>query len=565
MAELSRLEWTTGAALDSATAAGFIGSGAPFEIAVEQVFGASLPVFANRPRSVLQLLTTAAARFPDREYLVFPDRTVTYGDVAAPIAAAAKRLRDEFDIGRGDRVAIASANCLEYAVTFWAATALGAITVALNGWWTAPELAYGIANTTPKVVFADARRCERLAEAGSVSAPVVAFNGQWWGAEPADAQIPSVETDEDDPYLILFTSGTTGRPKGAVLSHRGTIHFVWSSMVTGAVHAMVHKLPPMPTRMCTLSGAPMFHVSGMTSQVILAAATGLIVVYPPAGRWDEETHLRLTQEHRVTSWGLVPTQVWRLLEHPALDRHDLSSLASIGGGSSVWSPELIRTIGEKLPHVRTSVRLGYGMTETTGLGTLLLPPFTNEHPDSVGSASAGVEVEVRDPATGRAVPTGEIGEVCLRSASAFLGYWENPVATAAAIDDERWYRTGDFGVIRNGLLHLEGRRSDLIIRGGENIYPAEIENRLAEHPEVSDVAVVGVDHPTLGQEVKAFAVRSSATLTAHDLRAWTAEALASFKVPTYIEFVDDLPRNATGKVVKQLLIQPQQAATFIEE
>jgi acyl-CoA synthetase (AMP-forming)/AMP-acid ligase II len=565
MAELSRLEWTTGAALDSATAAGFIGSGAPFEIAVEQVFGASLPVFANRPRSVLQLLTTAAARFPDREYLVFPDRTVTYGDVAAPIAAAAKRLRDEFDIGRGDRVAIASANCLEYAVTFWAATALGAITVALNGWWTAHELAYGIANTTPKVVFADARRCERLAEAGSVSAPVVAFNGQWWGAEPADAQIPSVETDEDDPYLILFTSGTTGRPKGAVLSHRGTIHFVWSSMVTGAVHAMVHKLPPMPTRMCTLSGAPMFHVSGMTSQVILAAATGLIVVYPPAGRWDEETHLRLTQEHRVTSWGLVPTQVWRLLEHPALDRHDLSSLASIGGGSSVWSPELIRTIGEKLPHVRTSVRLGYGMTETTGLGTLLLPPFTNEHPDSVGSASAGVEVEVRDPATGRAVPTGEIGEVCLRSASAFLGYWENPVATAAAIDDERWYRTGDFGVIRNGLLHLEGRRSDLIIRGGENIYPAEIENRLAEHPEVSDVAVVGVDHPTLGQEVKAFAVRSSATLTAHDLRAWTAEALASFKVPTYIEFVDDLPRNATGKVVKQLLIQPQQAATFIEE
>jgi acyl-CoA synthetase (AMP-forming)/AMP-acid ligase II len=565
MVNLSRLEWTGGGALDAATAAAFVGAGAPFEIRVEPVLGTTLSVFAQRPRSLLQLLSSAATRFPDRDYLVFPDRTFTYGNVAPAIAAAARRLRDDFGIRNGDRVAIASANCAEYAVTFWAATSLGAITVALNGWWTSAELAYGINHTTPKVVFADDRRCERLADAGPVGAPVVAFNGRWWGEETSDVELPDVEIDEDDPYLILFTSGTTGRPKGAVLSHRGTIHFVWSSMATGAVHGIVHQLPPQPARACTLSGAPMFHVSGMTSQVILAAATGLIVVYPPAGRWDEETHLRLTEEHRVTSWGLVPTQVWRLLEYPELDRYDLSSLASIGGGSSVWSPELIRRIGEKLPHVRTSVRLGYGMTETTGLGTLLLPPFTNAHPDSVGSASAGVEVEVRDPATGHAVSVGEIGEVCFRTASAFLGYWNNPTATAAAIDGERWYRTGDFGVIRDGRLHLEGRRSDLIIRGGENIYPAEIENRLLEHPDVSDVAVVGVEHATLGQEVKAFVVRSTETVTADDVRAWAAQTLASFKVPTYIEFINELPRNATGKVVKQLLIEPQQATTFIEE
>jgi acyl-CoA synthetase (AMP-forming)/AMP-acid ligase II len=565
MTDLSRLEWTAGDALDANMAAAFLGPGAPFEIAVEPVLGTTLPVFANRPRSLMQLLSTAAARFPERDYLVFPDRTLTYGNVTAPIAAAATRLRNEFGIGKGDRVAIAAANCAEYAITFWAATSLGAITVALNGWWTAPELAYGIAHTTPRVVFADARRRERLADAGPIEAPVVTFDGQWWGTESVDTHVPLTDVDEDDPYLILFTSGTTGRPKGAVLSQRGTIHFVWSSMATGAVHATVHQLPPQPARACTLSGAPMFHVSGMTSQVILAAATGLIVVYPPAGRWDEETHLRLTEEHGVTSWGLVPTQVWRLLDHPALDRYDLSSLASIGGGSSVWAPELIRRIGEKIPHVRTSVRLGYGMTETTGLGTLLLPPFTNAHPDSVGSASAGVEVEVRDPATGRAVPIGEIGEVCFRTASAFLGYWDNPPATATAIDDERWYRTGDFGVIRDGRLHLEGRRSDLIIRGGENIYPAEIENRLLEHPDVADVAVIGLDHPTLGQEVKAVAVRSANTLTADALRTWAAKTLASFKVPTYIEFVDELPRNATGKVVKQLLIEPQLASTFIAE
>lgn len=546
-------------------AAALIGPGAPFELRAEPVLTTTLPVFTSRPRSLLQLLSSAANRFPERDYLVFPERTLTYGNVQAPIAAAAQRLRDDFGIGRGDRVAIASANGVEYAITFWAATSLGAITVALNGWWTPPELAYGIAHTTPKVVFADTRRRERLAEAGNLGVPIVEFDGQWWGDEPADGQLPSLEIDEDDPYLILFTSGTTGRPKGAVLSHRGTIHFIWSSMATGAVHGALHRLPPAPARGCTLSAAPMFHVSGMTSQVIMAPATGLIVVYPPVGRWDEETHLRLSEQHGVTAWGLVPTQMWRLLDHPTLHDYDLSTLASVGGGSAIWAPELIRRIGEELPHVRTSVRLGYGMTETTGLGTLLLPPFTNAHPDSVGSASAGVEVEIRDPATGVVVDTGTVGEVYLRTAAAFLGYWDNPTATSAAIDDERWYRTGDFGVIRDGRLHLEGRRTDLIVRGGENIYPVEIENRLLEHPEVTDAAVIGVEHPTLGQEVKAVVVRGADALTSDAVRAWAAVTLASFKVPAYVEFVDELPRNATGKVVKQLLIEPQQASTFIAE
>jgi acyl-CoA synthetase (AMP-forming)/AMP-acid ligase II len=565
MTATSHLDWTAGAALDEAVATALVGPGAPFELRTEPVLGTTMPVFASRPRSLLQLLASAATRFPERDYLVFPERTLTYGNVHTPVAAAAQRLRDDFGIGRGDRVAIASANGVEYAITFWAATSLGAITVALNGWWTPSELAYGIAHTTPKVVFADTRRHQRLTEAGELGVPIVEFDGQWWGDEPAGGQLPQLDIDEDDPYLILFTSGTTGRPKGAVLSHRGTIHFIWSSMTTGAVHGALHRLPPAPVRGCTLSAAPMFHVSGMTSQVIMAPATGLIVVYPPVGRWDEETHLRLSEQHSVTAWGLVPTQMWRLLEHPTLDDFDLSSLASVGGGSAVWAPELIRRIGEQLPHVEASVRLGYGMTETTGLGTLLLPPFTNAHPDSVGSASAGVEVEVRDPATGRVVDTGAVGEVCLRTAAAFLGYWNNPAATQAAIDDERWYRTGDFGVIRDGRLYLEGRRTDLIVRGGENIYPAEIENRLGEHPDVADVAVIGVEHPTLGQEVKAVIVRRAETLTPAAVRTWAAVTLASFKVPTYIEFIEELPRNATGKVVKQLLIEPHQASTFIAE
>jgi acyl-CoA synthetase (AMP-forming)/AMP-acid ligase II len=206
------------------------------------------------------------------------------------------------------------------------------------------------------------------------------------------------------------------------------------------------------------------------------------------------------------------------------------------------------------------------MTETNGLGTSLQPPFTYSHPESVGRPSAGVEVEVRDPATGAAVGEGETGEVCLRTAASLLCYWDNEAATAGALDEQRWYRTGDFGYIRDGLLFLEGRRHDLIIRGGENIYPAEIENRLVEHPDIAEVAVVGVDHPTLGQEVKAFVVVApGGTMTEADVRDWTAAALASFKVPAHVAFVASLPRNAMGKVLRAQLLDPSATATFVEE
>ena len=250
----------------------------------------------------------------------------------------------------------------------------------------------------------------------------------------------------------------------------------------------------------------MFHIAGMNSQIVMAPVTGMTIVYPPQGRWQESVHLQLSQEHQVTNWSLVPAQLWRLVDWPDLQKYDLSSLRNIGGGSSIWPPELLRRAREVLPGAKAEIRLGYGMTETNGLGTSLGPPLTYSHPESVGRPSAAVEVEVRDPATGEAVGEGVTGEVCLRTAASLICYWDNPEATASALDEQRWYRTGDFGYIREGLLFLEGRRHDLIIRGGENIYPAEIENRLVEHPDIAEVAVVGVDHPTLGQEVKAFIV-----------------------------------------------------------
>ena len=557
---------------------GLTGPGAPFEIATENVLGVPMQVFVNRPRDLRSMLLTAAERFGDRPYVVFPDRMLTYEAMLGPVAAVARTLAEKYGVGKGDRVAIAAANCVEYAITFWATTALGAITVAMNGWWTGSEMTYALDLTTPTVLLGDRRRIERLDDESVVvppELPVVVFEDEFAQLEAAgaDATMPDQPIDEDDPFLILFTSGTTGRPKGALLSHRSNIHFIWMMMTRGAeqvmraMHAGTEPSLPGATP-CAISASPYFHVSGLNCQLVMAIAAGMTIVYPPAGKWREDVHLELTQRHGATMWSLVPTQLWRLLEWPELDRYDLSSLKTVGGGSSVWPPELLRTLEAKLPRVRPGLGTGWGMTESNGAGTSLRSESTYAHPDSIGNVSPTAELEVRDPATGEALPDGEVGEICVRMAALFLGYWNNPEATREVLDDERWYRTGDYGHIVDEFVYLEGRRQDLIIRGGENIYPAEIETRLIEHPDIAEVAVVGVDHATLGQEVKAYVVARAGALTEDEIREFAARSLAAYKVPTHVEFVADLPHNAAGKVLKHLLGRPQatpDVTGFIEE
>ena len=194
----------------------------------------------------------------------------------------------------------------------------------------------------------------------------------------------------------------------------------------------------------------------------------------------------------------MPTQLWRILDLPDLDRYDTSSVRNVGRRQRGVAAGAAAHAAGAHPHRAGGTALGYGSTETVGLGTTLRPGAELAHTESIGLPSATMQVQVRDSETDKVLPEGEVGEICLRGGSVFLGYWRNPEATARALDDDRWYRTGDVGVIRDGYVHLEGRRNDLIIRGGENISPVEIENRLFEHPEIAEVAIVGVDHPKLG-------------------------------------------------------------------
>ncbi len=549
-----------------------VGPGGPFELVEEEVLGTVMEVFAHRPRTIVEIFRGGVERFGGRPYTVFPEREFSFESIIDPVAAVARGLQDKYGIEKGDRVGICAANCVEWVLTFWAVTALGGVTVALNGWWTGPEIAYALELTEPKVLLGDRRRMSRLEGIDVGGLPCVVFEDEFEGIESsgAGAALPDTDIDEDDPFLILFTSGTTGRPKGAMISHRSNIHFGLATYLRGAENmarvAAAGESVPAPVPPCSISASPMFHVAGLNCSLVLAPLSGQTIVYPPPGKWQEAVQLALTEKYRGTVWSLVPTQLWRLLEWPTLKDYDLTSLRTVGGGSAVWPPELLRKLEETLPWVRPGLGLGYGMTETNGLGTSLSRGDTYTRPDSIGQAAPTVQVEIRDPVTHEVLPHGEVGEIALRTAATFLGYWRNPEATAQALDAERWYHTGDFGHIRDGFVYLEGRRQDLIIRGGENIYPIEIENRLIEHPGLFEVAVVGVPHPALGQEVKAYVVEKvPGSLSEADVEEWCAVTLARFKVPTHVEFVAELPHNATGKVLKHLLGSAQAPSDFVQE
>ncbi|MCD9624079.1 class I adenylate-forming enzyme family protein [Rhabdothermincola salaria] len=559
MTEPARLTWQGAAFLSDDARERLLGEGAPFEIVVEDVLGAPAEVYAQRMPNLRAAFENAVEQWGDLPLLVDADtgRTQTFAETLDAAYAVARLLADEYGIEKGDRVAVVAANCPEYLVVAWGVLSMGAILTGLNGWWTGPEMVHGIELTSPKVVTGDERRLARLDELeAEVHVPIVEIHELVERAVAGGPGTrPDVDLHEDDPAIILFTSGTTGRPKGATLTHRGFLHFGQSNRLSAAVAA--EFAPPADPdagprpQPATIMASPMFHISGLVATLIGGPQLGNKLVFPPPGRWEEKAHLDLTVEHGITNWSGVPTQFWRLLQYEHFDDYDLTGVTSAGGGGAVFPPELFRLFREKMPWI--GLGCGYGMSESCGMGTGIGGPLLEARPEAVGIANPTTEVEVRDP-SGRPLPEDEVGEVHLRHASIFRGYWNNDEATADSLDDDRWYSTGDFGRITDGMLVLESRMRDLIIRGGENIYPIEIENRLVEHHEIDDAAVIGVDHQVLGQEVKAFVVRRpDSGLTEDDVKAWVAEALAKYKVPEYVEFRDALPYNQTGKLLKNQL------------
>ncbi|WP_127783189.1 class I adenylate-forming enzyme family protein [Rhodococcus sp. X156] len=519
--------------------------GQRFELIEEDVRGNQMQVFAQRHRSLHELLTESAG-YGDREYLVCDDLRLTYTEHLRRVASLSAVLRDEHGIGKGDRVAVLSANNAEWVITFWAATSLGAIVVGMNSLWSAREIAYGMEHSTPSLVVADAPRRELL---GEVDVPVLSIEAvrELSLAHP-DAELPPCVVVEDDPAVILYTSGTTGRAKGATHSHRNLICAVDYFRINDAVAAEL-GVPQGPRRF--LLTGPLFHIMSLHNLVVPRLAFGdAAVIY--TGRFEPDRILGLIERERINQWGAVPTMASRLLEH-GVDGYDLSSLKSFSLGSAPSSPALKAGLRELLPVAGKALGTTYGLTESSTAATLATAADLVRNPESVGRAIVTVRVEVRD-ALGQAVPDGTEGEIYLRGPQVMLGYWNNPEATAATIDEQGWMRTGDLGTLRDGELQMSSRRSDLIIRGGENIYPAEVEAAIIEHPAVRECIVVGAPSEDLGQEVAAIVVVPDLSVTAEDLTAFVAERIARYKVPArWLVTDEELPRNATGKVMRKAL------------
>ena len=530
-----------------------MGPGASFELVEQEVLGVPRPVFARRLPHLRALLVQGASQYPQSPYLVHPGGVVSFAEAAGLVANTAELLREEFGITRGDRVALAAPTCFEHVIAAWAVIVLGGVIVGLNGWSSGSEMEYGIDMTEPKLLLGDSRRLERV-EGRFRGLPRHNLAELDLILAVPPAKMPSTPIDEDDPFVILFTSGTTGRPKGAVLSHRNNLHWIQSIALRTACSGRA------PVRdSCEIAALPMFHISGLNSQAISSVATGTKLVYQSSEqRWSPEAHLRLSEQHRVTAWRIVPTQGWKLAESQSATEHDLSSLRSVSFGGSFVSPDLIERMTNLWSHIGSGLVVGYGMTETNGTGASATTAEVLSQPGCVGKPLPGSAVRVCEPGSAVQCEDGEIGEIQIRSASVFLGYHNDQAATSAALDDQGWYRTGDFGRVINGLLVLEGRRSDLIIRNGENIYPREIEDRLLEHPGVAEAVVFGIPDRIKGEQVAAIIVRRPrTTVDVEELRQWVGERLAAFKIPEHLEFAVQLPRNALGKTMKHLLNKNQ--------
>src|SRR5262245_5996680 len=546
----------------SEAVAAITGPGAPFEIVESEVDGQRVRVFKNGPPSLRVLFDTARAR-GDTPFLVYEDERWSFADTMARVDALGAALVAR-GVRPGDRVAIAMRNYPEWVVAFAAITSIGAISVSLNAWWTSEELEYALRDSGSSMVIADAERVERLRQLlGSLTLRLLVVRAtgalpagaeHWRDAVVPGAALPSVELHPDMDATILYTSGTTGHPKGAVSTHRAVLSalqaFACRALINAAMGGGAKRPDPAPWPTSFVLVVPLFHVTGCVPVMLSCFAAGYKLVM--MHKWDAARALELIERERVTQFVGVPTQSWDLLECPDFAKRDTSSLAAVGGGGAPAPPELVRRVDKSFAAARPGI--GYGMTETNAYGPGNAGDDYLRKPTSCGRLVPIVEMRVTDE-EGRALGPDQVGELWFRGPNLIRGYWNKPEATAETLVDG-WLRSGDIGRIDDeGFVYVQDRAKDMVLRAGENVYCAEVEAALYEHPDVYEAAVFGVPHERLGEEVAAAIVpKPGKSLDAGALRGFLAQHLAPFKIPTRYTFRgEQLPRNPAGKILKREL------------
>ena len=568
--------------------------GQGFEMETLTIRGVPTRTWKKAPstlRSVLEMSTLHG----DQTFLVYEDERITFAEHFRAAAGLAHTLIDRFGIRPGDRVAIAMRNLPEWVTAFWAAIAAGAVVVPLNAWWTGAELAYGLSDSGTTVVFVDEERRERIrphlgelpelrtivvcceehdpaggrkAAAGSVEerdggtpVPVLPF-AELVADLPDPGVLPEVTIEPDDDATIFYTSGTTGRPKGAVGTHRNSASNLMNLFFISVMGSMRRAKDGTEAgsggQNANLLSVPLFHATGCHAVLVTNTAAGgkLVMMH----HFDPERALELIERERITIFGGVPAMVMQVIDSPNFAATDTSSVKSISYGGAPCPPDLVRRIKEHFPGGAPGN--GYGLTETSAMTTMNAGDDYVRKPDSVGPPAPVCDVAVvpeeyggEEPPTDQPFDPTRTGELWIKGPNVVRGYWSRPEESALTFT-RGWLHTGDVARIdEEGFVHIVDRAKDMIIRGGENVYCVEVEAALFEHPAVADCAVIGVPHPVLGEEVGAVVVlRPGLDVGADELARFVAERLAAFNVPSRFWFrADPLPRNPAGKVLKREL------------
>ncbi len=551
--------------------------GQPFEVAREDIRGVPTLVWAKAPKNLIELLH-GSRQHGDKTFLVFEDERYSFTEHYELVLTLAAELL-EMGVGKGDRVAIAMRNYPEWIISFWATISIGAIAVPLNAWWSGDELAYGLENSGSKVLIFDQERVQRVAPylselSQSADLSVLAVRCSQDVSSKVPASIVQREMQDilksgvrkpiealieaDDPAVIFYTSGTTGRAKGAIGTHRNLVTNLMNAFFVTTRSTMLAKersnsdneATEAPAESSYLLSVPLFHATGCFATMIPNLVAGNKIVL--MRRWDPEDALALIERERVTFFGGVPTMVWQVLNSPNFAKYDTSSIRNISYGGAPAPSELVRRIKEHFPTGMPSN--GYGLTETSAIAAMNVGDDYVRKPDSVGPPVPVCEVRIiGSDGTDQDINTP--GELWIKGANVIPGYWNNQEATAASFSNG-WLHSGDVAFIdEEGYLHIVDRAKDMLIRGGENVYSPEVEGAIYEHPAVADVAVVGIPDLVLGEEVCAIIqLRPGHSLSEQELKEHVAKRLAHFKVPKYVYFREDaLPRNAAGKLLKRQL------------
>ncbi len=568
--------------------------GGLFEMEDLVIRGVPTRTWKTAPPTLRHVLELSAGH-GDETFLVYEDERITFAEHFALAAGLSTVLVERFGVRKGDRVAIAMRNLPEWVIAFWAAIAAGAIVVPVNAWWTGPELAYGLSDSGSTVVFVDEERRDRILphldeipsltamvvcseepdpaggrrraqgdrvdRSGADPLPVVPF-AELTDVLPEVAGLPDVVIEPDDDATIFYTSGTTGRPKGAVGSHRNSasnlMNLFFVATAGGMRRTGVVTETEGGTQNANLLSVPLFHATGCHAVLVTNTAAGgkLVMMH----HFDPDRALELIERERITIFGGVPAMVMQVIDSPNFSKRDTSSVRSISYGGAPCPPDLVRRIKEHFP--LGAPGNGYGMTETSAMTTMNSGDDYVRKPDSVGPPAPVCDVAVVPEDHEGDEPPGDLpadpdrtGELWIRGPNVVRGYWNRPEETALTFS-RGWLRTGDVARIdEEGFVHIVDRAKDMIIRGGENVYCVEVEDALYEHPAVADCAVIGVPHPVLSEEVGAVVVlRPGMDVGADELSRFVAERLAAFNVPSRFWFrAEALPRNPAGKVLKRQL------------